>query len=79
MATEQAGGYSMALNLNDFASANKYYFDNISFTLNGEELIVNGDLDSDGWRGTPPVGLWTKEYRRKHVYAGFADGLAGAE
>jgi hypothetical protein len=48
MATEQAGGYSMALNLNDFASANKYYFDNISFTLNGEELIVNGDLDGDG-------------------------------
>ena len=47
MATEHAGGYSMALNLNDFASANKYYFDNISFTLNGEELIVNGDLDGD--------------------------------
>jgi energy-coupling factor transporter ATP-binding protein EcfA2 len=55
------------------------YFDNISFTLNGEELIVNGDLDGDGWRGKTPVGLWTKEYRRKHVYAGFADGLAGAE
>ena len=47
MAAEQVGGYSMALNLNDFASANKYYFDNISFTLNGKELIVNGDLDGD--------------------------------
>lgn len=47
MAAQQVGGYSMALNLNDFASANKYYFDNISFTLNGEELIVNGDLDGD--------------------------------
>lgn len=39
--------YSIALNLNDFQKANKYYFDNISFILNGEELVVNGDLDGD--------------------------------
>ena len=30
-----------------------------------------------GWRGGEPVGLWDKDYYRKHTYAGFADGLAG--
>ncbi|MGV8826986.1 MAG: endo-1,4-beta-xylanase [Breznakibacter sp.] len=33
---------------------------------------------SSSWRGGEPVGLWTeKTYRRKHTYAGFADGLEG--
>ncbi len=32
-----------------------------------------------GWRAEEPVGLWDANYNRKHVYAGFADGLAGAE
>ena len=32
-----------------------------------------------GWRAGEPVGLWDKNYNRKHVYAGFADGLAGVE
>lgn len=32
-----------------------------------------------GWRAGQPVGLWDKNYNRKHVYAGFADGLAGVE
>lgn len=40
-----AGGYSIAFNLNDFSEANKYYFDDISFMVNGEEWIVNGNLD----------------------------------
>lgn len=40
-----AGGHTIAFNLNDFASANKYYFDDISFKVNGEEQIVNGDCD----------------------------------
>ena len=39
------GGYSIAFNLNDFGSANKYYFDNISFKLNGEEMVTNGNCD----------------------------------
>lgn len=30
-----------------------------------------------GWRADSPVGLWTLDYNRKPVYAGFADGLAG--
>ena len=45
MTSEQDGCYSFAFNLNDFAEANRYYFDNISFKLNGEELIVNGNCD----------------------------------
>lgn len=30
-----------------------------------------------GWRGGEPVGLWDRNYQRKHAYAGFADGLMG--
>lgn len=30
-----------------------------------------------GWRANSPVGLWDKDYYRKHTYAGFADGLSG--
>ncbi len=45
---EWAGGHSIAFNLNDFADANEYYFDNISFKLNGQELVVNGACDFGG-------------------------------
>ena len=40
-----AGGYSIAFNLNDLATANTWYFDNISFKLNGVEQVVNGSCD----------------------------------
>lgn len=40
-----AGGYSIAFNLNDFAEANNYYFDNVSFKINGTEVITNGTFD----------------------------------
>ena len=43
---EQNGGYSIAFNLNDFAEANTYYFDDLSFKLNGVELITNGNCDN---------------------------------
>ena len=34
--------------------------------------------ESSSWRGGEPVGLWTEtSLRRKHTYAGFADGLSG--
>ena len=36
---------------------------------------ASGELGT-GWRGGEPVGLWDKNYSRKHTYAGFADGLA---
>ena len=32
-----------------------------------------------GWRAEEPVGLWDLNYNRKHAYAGFATGIAGAE
>lgn len=44
--SQAAGGYSIAFNLNDFAKANIYFFDNVSFKLNGKELIVNGSCDA---------------------------------
>ena len=35
---------------------------------------------SSGWRGGEPVGIWTEDFKkRKAVYGGFADGLAGVE
>ena len=46
--SEWNGGHSIAFNLNDFTEANEYYFDNISFKLNGQELIVNGSCDVGG-------------------------------
>lgn len=38
---------SIALNLNDYAEANNYYFKNISFKINGTEVIKNNDCESD--------------------------------
>lgn len=58
MPAQAAGGYSIAFNLNDFASANIYYLDNISFKLNGEELVTNGSCDDP--EGT--ANFYAKEY-----------------
>lgn len=33
--------------------------------------------EDSSWRPGEPIGLWTRNYERKHTYAGFADGLAG--
>lgn len=38
---------SIAFNLSDCADANTYYFKNVSFKIDGKEVIVNGDLKSD--------------------------------
>lgn len=32
---------------------------------------------NSGWRANTPVGIWTLDYYRKHVYAGYAEGLGG--
>lgn len=32
---------------------------------------------NSGWRANTPVGIWTPNYYRKHIYAGFAEGLGG--
>ena len=45
MTAEQNGGSTFAFNLNDFKEANTYYFDDLSFTLNGKELMKNGSCD----------------------------------
>lgn len=42
-----AGGHSFAFNLNDFAAANDYYFDDISLKINGVEMIKNSSCDDD--------------------------------
>lgn len=38
-------GKSIAFNLSELAEANTYYFDNVSFQVNGVETIKNGTLD----------------------------------
>ena len=40
-------GKSVAFNLSDDTRANKYYFDNISFKIDGVETIINGDCQTD--------------------------------
>lgn len=53
---QQAGGKSIAFNLNDLADATSYYFDNISFKINGQELVKNGNCE-----GTETANFIAKE------------------
>lgn len=53
--TLSGSGKSIAFNLNELADANRYYFDNVSFKVNGVEKISNGDLEGAG----------TDSFRRK--------------
>ena len=55
---EADGGYSIAFNLNDFSEANTYYFDDISYKLNGVERVFNNNCDD-------PNG--TESYRSKEA------------
>ena len=50
-------GSSIALNLSEYADANNYYFDNVSFKINGVERIKNGDLE-----GTDASSFRVKSY-----------------
>lgn len=43
--TLSKAGKSIALNLSELADANNYYFDNVSFKVNGTERIKNGDFE----------------------------------
>ena len=56
--SEGAGGSSIAFNLNDLATGNTWYFDNISFKLNGVEQVVNGSCDDPEATGS----FFAKEY-----------------
>ena len=67
---EMNTGNAIAFNLNDFASANKYYFDNISFKINDKEVVVNGSCDDPA--GT--ANFVAKEKRGDIVAARIIDG-----
>lgn len=43
--TLSKAGKSIAINLNELSDANIYYFDNVSFKINGVEKIKNGDFE----------------------------------
>lgn len=64
-----AGGHSFAFNLNDFAAANDYYFDDISLKINGVEMIKNSSCDDDNMKDNYIV----KEKRGGIVPATFVD------
>lgn len=64
-----AGGHSFAFNLNDFAAANDYYFDDISLKINGVEMIKNSSCDDDNMKDN----YIAKEKRGGIVPATFVD------
>ena len=64
-----AGGHSFAFNLNEFAAANAYYFDDISLKINGVEMIKNSSCDDDNMKDN----YIAKEKRGGMVPATFVD------
>jgi uncharacterized repeat protein (TIGR02543 family) len=54
---QQVDGDFIAFNLNKFHPANTYCFDDISFKINGQEQIKNGDIEGDDFSS-----FWLKEY-----------------
>lgn len=62
----QATGHSIALNLNDFAEGNDYYFDNISFVVAGVEQISNVACDEKD-----SENFWSKEKRGATLKSSF--------
>ena len=66
----QADGDYVAFNLNDFNPANNYYFDNISFKINGIEQITNGDFSSDNFSS-----FWIKEAPNGYTVQVSADNI----
>ena len=43
--TNSDGAQTIMFVLNTYANANIYYFDNMSFVVDGEELVSNGDCE----------------------------------
>ena len=41
------------------------------------QWCITDSPSNSGWRPNEPVGLWDQNFYRKHVYGGFATGLAG--
>lgn len=69
MDASMAGGHSFAFNINDFAAANEYYFDDISLKINGVEMIKNSSCDDDNMKDN----YIAKEKRGGMVPATFVD------
>lgn len=69
MDASMAGGHSFAFNINDFAAANEYYFDDISLKINGVEMIKNSSCDDDNMKDN----YIAKEKRGGIVPATFVD------
>ena len=59
----QAGGHSIAFNLNDFEEANDYYIDSVSFIIGGVEYITNiacNEVDCDNFYSKIDAGATVK-------------------
>lgn len=69
MDASMAGGHSFAFNINDFAAANEYYFDDISLKINGVEMIKNSSCDDDNMKDN----FVSKEKRGGTVPSRFVD------
>lgn len=69
--TFDAAGSSIAFNLNEFAGANKYFFDNISLKINGKETIINGNCET-----SDVSSFKKKEARGAVVSANISDGYS---
>ncbi|WP_290450034.1 endo-1,4-beta-xylanase, partial [uncultured Muribaculum sp.] len=69
MDASMAGGHSFAFNINDFAAANEYYFDDISLKINGVEMIKNSSCDDDNMKDN----FVSKEKRGATVPSRFVD------
>ena len=70
--SSEAGGHSIAFNLNDQADANDYYIDNVSFKINGVELITNVTCDSvdneNFWTKVDKGQVLKSQYGKSKIY-----------
>lgn len=73
-------GQSIAFNLNEFAGANAYYFDDISLKVNGVECVINGNLDgsdvsSFAWRHYGDNGVTNATIKTDYLYVQLPQGI----
>ena len=64
-------GQSIALNLNEFAGENNYYFDNVSLRIGGIEKIKNGNFE-----GTTVTSFQVKEYGSEMTSPTISDAIS---
>ena len=71
---------SIAFNLNEYAGANAYYFDNISLKVNGVERVINGNLDgtdvsSFAWRHYGDNAVTNATIKTDYLYVQLPQGI----